>query len=348
MSDGLLRIKVSFCLKENVFPGGLMLRKRGKYDILKGRMRKKKGRNQEGKIMATTTKKKTSQGRKNTTNKKSSSSKKGGSKRQPEKEGPDMLTVVVVLVAIVLVMILLWNYNKAKNETENPTATPTMAITPEPTTGGEQKNPETQTTEAPKATNAPTKTPEFTVTPEPTPEPTIAVEEARKIVSDNIDLEPGTYEMELLDDHLMIDGAEYFSFCINSRDGQAMEPMLLVEKMTGTLLCYDFEGVVSAFSRFPLDKTETGNQGVSEVSQEEAKKVLAGYSKEALGLSKEPSSYDMTVDEWPTTISGKDCYGINLFETVDGKQRFRGVFYVVTDGSAVYSMDDVTGDFIKR
>lgn len=299
--------------------------------------------------MATTTKKKTSQGRKNTTNKKSSSSKKGGSKRQPEKEGPDILTVVVVLVAIALVIVLLWNYNKAKNETENPAATPTTAVTPEPTIGGgEQKNPETQPTETPKATTAPTTAPEHTVTPEPTPEPTIAVEEARKIVTDNIDLEPGTYEMELLDDHLMIDGAEYFSFCINSQDGQAMEPMLLVEKMTGTLLCYDFEGVVSAFSQFPLDKTETGNQGVSEISLEEAKKVLAGYSKEALGLAKEPSSYDMTVDEWPTTISGKDCYGINLFETVDGKQRFRGVFYVVTDGSAVYSMDDVTGDFIKR
>ena len=295
--------------------------------------------------MATTTKKKTSQGRKNTTNKKSSSSKKGGSKRQPEKEGPDMLTVVVVLVAIALVIVLLWNYNKAKNETENPAATPTTAVTPEPTIGGgEQKNPETQPTETPKATTAPTTAPEHTVTPEPT----ISVEEARKIVIDNIDLEPGTYEMELLDDHLMIDGAEYFSFCINSQDGQAMEPMLLVEKMTGTLLCYDFEGVVSAFSQFPLDKTETGNQGVSDISPEEAKKVLAGYSKEALGLAKEPSSYDMTVDEWPTTISGKDCYGINLFESVDGKQKFRGVFYVVTDGSAVYSMDDVTGDFIKR
>jgi hypothetical protein len=43
-----------------------------------------------------------------------------------------------------------------------------------------------------------------------------------------------------------------------------------------------------------------------------------------------------------------ECYGINFFEEVNGKQRFRGTFYVALDGSAVYSKDDVTGEFIER
>lgn len=275
----------------------------------------------------------------------------GTKKRKKKKnEGPDLLTIVVVLVAIVLVVVLLVNYNKDKEGEEQPTATPGITITETPgtpTVGASQEQDVTpQPTVAPMATPEATKTPEIDVTP--TEVPMLSVEEAKAILRKNIDLEEDTYSIELLDDHLMIDGEEYYNFCINDTNGNAMEPLLIVEKKEGTLLCYDYTGVVSQFSKFPLDKTEIGGAGTTVITMEEAKKVLVRYSKEALGLANEPSSYAMTVDDWTTMINGMECYGINLFETSDGKQRFRGVYYVTLDGSAVYSEDGVTGDFIER
>ena len=117
------------------------------------------------------------------------------------------------------------------------------------------------------------------------------------------------------------------------------------------MFCYDITGtagVVSPFTKFPLDKTETGSSGIETITEEEAKAVLTGYSKEKLGLAKEVSSYEMEADAWTTTAEGKDCYGINLFEETEGKKRLRGTFYVALDGSAVYSREEITGEFIKR
>ena len=205
----------------------------------------------------------------------------------------------------------------------------------------------TPDTKAP--TMAPTKAPDEDVTPEaptPTEEPVLSQAEAEQIVRTIIQLT--SYSIELLDDHLMIDGAEYFSFCINDAGGVGLEPLLIVEKKSGELLCYDLSGVVAPIEKFPLDKTETGNEGEKTLSAEEAKQVLLGYSGEQLGLAKETASYEMTVDDWTTMANGVTCYGVNFFETVGEKQRFRGTFYVALDGSAVFSKDDVTGDFIKR
>ena len=56
----------------------------------------------------------------------------------------------------------------------------------------------------------------------------------------------------------------------------------------------------------------------------------------------------LDVSDWTTMADGVECYGINFFEEVNGKQRFRGTFYVALDGSAVYSKDDVTGEFVER
>ncbi|MBQ9766965.1 MAG: hypothetical protein IJW37_02540 [Lachnospiraceae bacterium] len=277
-----------------------------------------------------------------------------GKKKSKKKknEGPDLLTIVVVLVAIILVVVLLVNYNKDKDGKEQPTPPPGIATTEAPLTptagAGQDERVTPQPTAAPIATPEATKAPETEATPIPTEVPVLSVDEAMSILRGRIDLAADAYSIELLDDHLMIEGEEYYNFCINDTNGEAMEPLLIVEKKEGTLLCYDYSGVVSQFSKFPLDKTETGSAGTVAITAEEAKKVLTGYSGAALGLAKEPSSYDMTVDEWTTVIQGKECYGINLFETSDGKQRFRGVFYVTLDGSAVYSADEVTGDFIER
>ena len=272
------------------------------------------------------------------TKKKTNSKNKGS-------QGPDLLTVVVVLIAVVLMIVLISKYKKEKEGIEAGQPTGQAPVT-------EAVVPDTPTPEATQDVIAPTKAPEDvkdTPTPEvptPTEEPVLSREEAENIVRKIIQLE--TYSVELLDDHLMIDGAEYYSFCINDGNGAAMEPLLIVEKKEGKLWCYDLSGVVATIEKFPLDKTETGNEGEKTFTVEEAKQLLASYSAERLGLAKETASYEMTVDDWTTNANGVECYGINFFENVNGKQRFRGTFYVALDGSAVYGKDDVTGEFMER
>ncbi len=300
--------------------------------------------------MATQNRKTSSQRNRGTTKKTTSSGKRSSGKgKGKQSQGPDLLSIIVVVIAVVLVIVLISKFSKENNgvETGNPTGSvaATGTVAPEaPTDVPDEitKTPETTkpVTVAPKPTATPTPI------PTPTEKPVLTETEAKKIATKIVQLD--TYSIELLDDHLMIDGAEYYVFCINDEKGTSMSPLLIVEKTEGALLCYDLSGVVAPIEKFPLDKTETGGGGEKPLTTEEAKKVLVGYSAAALGLAKEPSAYEMTVDDWTTLVEGKECYGINLFETSDGKQRLRGTFYVVLDGSAVYSQDDVTGDFIKR
>lgn len=305
--------------------------------------------------MAAERKKGTSQGGKQTSKKSSSSGKKGSGKgSRKEKSGLDILTIVVVVLAVILVVFLLVNYNKQKNKEQEPgslsgtpTSAPQATVTKTPGGNVPTGTPAGQPTGTPAGTPPVTQKPEDNKpTPAPTETPSISREEAERIVRNRI--ESPDYTIELLDDHLMIDGEEYYSFCINDENGTALEPLLIVEKKEGELLCYDFAGVVSPFSKFPLDKTETGSSGTDTISEEQAKKLLSGYSKEALGLAMEVSAYEMEVDSWKTVANGKECYGIDLIAAVEGKRSFCGTFYVALDGSAVYSRDDATGEFMKR
>ncbi len=295
---------------------------------------------------------KSSSGRGRTTKSGSASGKKTSGKKSNEKnnrkesQGPDLLTIIVVLVAVVLVVVLLSKYKEEQEggETMQPTGAVTATVapdtpTPEATPDGRPDTPHLTQSVTPVPTNTP-------APPTPTEELVLSQAEAEAIVKGIVRLE--TYSIELLDDHLMIDGAEYYSFCINDENGAGLEPLLIVEKKTGNLLCYDMTGVVAAIDKFPLDKTETGNEGAKTLTAEEAKQLLLQYSGERLGLAKETASYEMTVDDWTTNADGVECYGVNFFENVGGKQRFRGTFYVALDGSAVFGKDDITGEFNKR
>lgn len=301
------------------------------------------------------TKKNTSSGRRSTTTKKGASKSSASAKRSTGKnqkkqsQGPDLVTIIVVLAAVVLVLILISKFKNEKQGGEGGTPTGTVSatetvvpddLTPEPTPEGQP--------DTPTPAQTVTKEPVATTTPVPTPteEPVLSQTEALRIVNEIIQLE--NYSVELLDDHLMIDGAEYYSFCVNNEKGEGMAPLLIVEKKEGTLLCYDMSGVVAPIVKFPLDKTESGSDGKETMTKEDAKEILAGYTAERLGLTKAPSEYIMTADDWTTMADGIECYGINFFEETGGKQRFRGTFYVALDGSAVYGKDDVTEEFIKR
>lgn len=297
----------------------------------------------------TTTRKNTSSGGKRSTGKRTAASgnRGGGKNNRKDGQGPDLVTVLVMLIAVVLVVVLISKYKDENQGEEVPTPTGAVTGTVTPETPTQEAAPDdktptkgavTETTKAPKATATPL--------PTPTPVPLLSQVEAERIVADIVQLD--NYTMELLDDHLMIDGEEYYSFCINNEKGVGLEPLLIVEKKEGAIFCYDLSGVVAPVAKFPLDKTETGGESTEQLSAEAAKEILKGYSKERLGLAKEMSAYEMTADDWTTMAEGVVCYGINLFETTEGKQRFRGTFYVAQDGSAVYSKDEMTGEFIRR
>ena len=274
-----------------------------------------------------------------------SSGRKGkGNNKRKGSGGPDYVTIFFVLIAIVLVVILISKYmgEQKEKEKENPAGTTDDAGGPEDSVGGPD-----EITGDPEVTKPPVLKPTTAPTPEPTPTeiPDLTLDEAKKIVAGIVELEK--YSIELLDDHLMLDGCEYYSFCINDADGEAISPLLIVEKKNGEILCYDDTGA-SYVERFPLDKTEAGGSTETMLSEDKAKETLGKYPKESLGLEKAASEYTMSVDEWTTIVDGTECYGINLTEIVDGKERFRGTFYVAMDGSAIYSMDELTGEFMKR
>ncbi len=82
------------------------------------------------------------------------------------------------------------------------------------------------------------------------------------------------------------------------------------------------------------------------ISAEEACKLLQRYSKETLNISKDLSEYDIQYDSSTTLINGKNCYRFNISETVDGKVRNRGEFYISDDGTSCFVEDVESSTFV--
>jgi hypothetical protein len=80
------------------------------------------------------------------------------------------------------------------------------------------------------------------------------------------------------------------------------------------------------------------------LTAEQAYKVLCGYNKENLGIEKNVEDYQCAYDASTTHINGVDCYRFNLSETVNGKARNRGEFYISVDGLSCFVVDE-TGAF---
>lgn len=286
------------------------------------------------------TKKKSSSGRKNTSKKKSSSSRSRSTNKKTN-NSPDMLTIVVVVIAIVMIGLLIYNYNKEKKGGADATPTPAASVTPIPTK-------ETEPTKTAEPTKAPTKTPEPTETAEPTPteEVILPKDDAKRIILAQIDA--SSYMVELLNDNLQIEDEIYYLFDICDLQGKMYEPLVIVNRKNGNYYYYDPNtGIVSEFDKFPLDETETAGTGGQSITKEEAIAKLASISSERLGLAKEVSQYRLETDEWPTIVNAKECYGINVFEEVNGKTRLRGYYFVTYDGTKIYKRDAETEEFIE-
>ena len=305
------------------------------------------------------------------TNYKRTSNAKGSTSRKKKKKNSsdDMIKffMVLVIAGIAIAMIFFMQgrnedepeatptpgitgegeINTPTNVADEPTKAPTMAPTKEPT-----KAPTKAPTEAPTNTPVPTKAPTATPTeePEPTPLPAgLSAESAQNLIASSI---ASNYTVQLINDHLSVNGAEYYLFCAMS--GETMlYPFLVVDKAEGTLHCYNStENKIFAFTTFPLEQTVNPEvtPGATEqktISAEEAYKVLCGYSKESLNIAKEVSEYDAEYGNELTLVNGVNCYSITLTEvSSNGKVRNRGSFFVSVDGSKCYCIDNTTNEFV--
>jgi len=288
-------------------------------------------------------------------------------KKKNTSDGTMKFLLVLVIAGLAIAMILFMQ--KGEEAGSEPSGTPEPTITLGAVPSGTTLSPQytgtpvpvmTQTPEATKApTKAPTKTPEATKTPTPVPteepEPTpqvdvLSVEDAQKLVKASVAAE---YSVHLLNDHLWVGEKEYYQFYILDGQAQILYPFLVVDKLDGSLFCYDgTENTLLDFSRFPLG---TGAQGgdtdpdvTKTISAKEAYEILCTYSKESLHIAKEVVSYDAEYGNELTLVNGTiNCYRINLSEISDnGRVSNKGEFYISVDGTKCYYNDSETNEFV--
>lgn len=270
-----------------------------------------------------------------------STTKKGPSKKKNDKKKNYTNIAIVAVVGIACVGMLLINHfmNKSKETSGSEMITPGVTVAPV----------EEVTPTVPPAA---TQTPQVTVTPEPTtsvsPEPSkeegITEEQALKAVKDAIANE--TYQVELSDKQLSVDGKMYYEFHV--KDGNtAMEPSILVLKKDGTLYYYDKTGMISAFTKFPLDNVEHVGEAENAIEENDAVSRVQKLSRATLGLEKELSEYTIEIDEWTTIVNSESCYCLNVFDQAGGTKQLVAVFYVSVDGTNVYRLDEDSQEFIN-
>ena len=182
------------------------------------------------------------------------------------------------------------------------------------------------------------------VTPQPTAMPLLLTQqEAEQVLIEKIDT--SKYAYELIDEELNIDGKLYYRYLM-FEDEKVLEPSILVDRETGILYCYDSDGNISAFTKFPLDNVEIIESGEHEITQESALNLLKKVTAQKLGLVNNLSHYIVIADEWTTVVDGDICYCFNVFEG-GAEDQLVGMYYVSTSGKDIYKFDDNIGEFVK-
>lgn len=206
---------------------------------------------------------------------------------------------------------------------------PTVAPTPIPMTP------------APGVTLTPTPEP----TKEPTPTPIVYLTSAEGEAKLKEKIDTSVYTYQLTNQAFELDGKSYFFFEIYE-DKNAMEPYILVDRVSGELSLYDKDGNLIPFTKFPIDASEALKPGENEVSVELAFETLNNLPKENLGLLKDLSHYTVVADEWTTVVKTDVCYCFNVYEG-DEDGQLVAIYYVSTSGTAVYTFDEENGEFIR-
>ena len=284
----------------------------------------------------------------------SRNSRSGRGSRRSREDGPDFLTIAIIAVGLIFCIILLVNWKREQDLQKKSDPTPLPAPTAATQPKDEKKNPSkdiqvTPATEPTKPLTAeltPTPVP-IEATPFPTEEIKLSASQATEIVNAHIDTT--LFFAELVDDDLQLEGAGYYFFVVNNGEGTIVEPLLVVNRKSGEMFCYNPEGgeLLTPFVKFPLDPITDGQDERKEITAAEAEQILMRLTSVQLGLDKELSAYTLETDEWPTTAKGCVCYGINILEEDNGKQRYRGTFYVPYDGNRIFGRNQETDDFYE-
>lgn len=258
------------------------------------------------------------------------------------------LRKITLLFGIIMMLAVISAcHKKEKNEPVDIeiTPSPTITVTPEVTTPVE-----------------PTGNPSPTVTEEDGKEPDSEVENEEELENEEADgvelteeeaadsirkaLVDDSYTYELLDDHLNVNDKIYYIFQI-SNEGKVALPNIIVDKVSGKVMCYGSDGKTSSITEHPLyhkseaSQSEEKSVKKNEITKEEALKLLEKIPAKTLGLAKALTEYTVIYDDWITNVKGVDCYGINVYEKGDLKDTFAGAYYVATDGSKIYQYDVV-------
>ncbi len=129
--------------------------------------------------------------------------------------------------------------------------------------------------------------------------------------------------------------AKILVYCRSGRRSAASAQELIEMGYTDVL---DFGGIID----WPYE-TVTGTQ----LTQDEALAVIEKLSAEKLGLPVGISEYKIIFDDVKTEIDGASCYGLSAFADLGERMENMGVFYVAVDGSAIYKINSMTGDYEK-
>jgi len=254
------------------------------------------------------------------------------------------LQVFRILICLMIICMALTACKKNKNKEDGtgditgvitPVVTPTPSV--EDTEDDQTRDDQTieDTSESEDATNTESEA-EY-----------ISESEAVKIILNKIG-ENG-YFIELLEEQLTIGEKVYYCYQISDSSAK-IEPKVLVDRISGELLCYYEDESTAAFSEFPLyTEPSDGQDGdtVNAFTKEDALAQLSKLSADTLSLPEKLSKYTIIYDEWTTNVKNVECYGIDAYSDVEDKMINMGIFYVAVDGSAMYKFDSLLDDFVE-
>ncbi|MDF2566723.1 MAG: hypothetical protein K0R90_179 [Oscillospiraceae bacterium] len=98
-----------------------------------------------------------------------------------------------------------------------------------------------------------------------------------------------------------------------------------------------------------IEKTKVSMEETQEekvITREQAVDMLNTVPKEKLSLPVPLKEYKIVFDDSYTQINRKNFYGINAFVQLEGGTENMGVFFVATDGSAMYKINSSNGEYV--
>ena len=236
-------------------------------------------------------------------------------------------------------------------------------------TGGCSNTPAAWMGEEPSEYAAPSEMPSFDFvtpaveTPTLTPVPTnfsaaengYSADAAAQLIRDQI--VSGKYDITLLSDSFVMDSAQYYTFVI-SKNGNTIEPLVLVGKELGDLWCISGDNTVSDISNHPLYHLSEQSEPTAEpqptaepldsenekedpkdqknITTEEALAIFRGLTSEQTGLSQLLDHYFFYIPEQTEEIMDHRCYAILVYSSVQDRLFLDAKFYMTLDGSTIY------------